>query len=128
LPDPIAPPERLDLLPVPAAAGEARRFVEGFCRDAHLDEEVSATAVLLTSELVTNAIIHGRTPSMLQVSSPPGLLRVLVRDDNPTSPVPGHPGPDRPGGRGLLLVELMSSAWGFEPSPVGKSVWFEMQV
>jgi anti-sigma regulatory factor (Ser/Thr protein kinase) len=126
--DHIASAGRLDLLPVPEAAAQARQFVAGFCRDARVDEEDSATAVLLTSELVTNAILHARTASVLHVSVPPGRLRVLVQDDSPAVPVRGGPGPERVGGRGLLLVEEMAWAWGVDPSSPGKDVWFELCV
>lgn len=126
--DSSTPVQRLDLPPVPASAAEARHFVARYCDAARLHRDVCDTAVLLTSELVTNAIVHGRTSSELQVSSPLGLLRVLVHDDNPTAPERVRPGPDRRGGRGLILVEALASAWGFAPDAPGKSVWFEMRV
>src|SRR4051794_39300446 len=97
--DRVGDEEQLDAtaaLRLPAStlsAGRARRFVTEFCRATDLPREVCETAALLTSELVTNAIVHGRTSAVLEVHRPADTLRVAVRDDNPVlPPVGGHPG------------------------------------
>jgi anti-sigma regulatory factor (Ser/Thr protein kinase) len=118
---------RLD--PVPAAARNARRFLEQFCRAAELPEEVCQTAALLVSELVTNAVLHGGTSATVEVHRPADILRVAVRDDNPDLPEVGlNPPLGQEGGRGLLIVSMLATRWGIEPAGTGKAVWFEVAV
>jgi len=83
--------------------------------------------MLLTSELVTNAVIHATTPVELTLSGHDGRLRVLVEDgdDRIPAPVPiERSGPH--GGFGLQIVERLASAWGVAPRDNGKAVWFEV--
>jgi len=84
------------------------------------------TAALLTSELVTNALLHARSAPELRVILVAGRLRVSVSDDTPLPPTPKRYGTDAATGRGLLLVETMASAWGTDVSGDGKVVWFEL--
>lgn len=84
------------------------------------------TVALLTSELVTNAVLHACSPIEVTVEIRPGAVHVQVSDD-----LPGlHQEPDgsRHGGRGLVLVAAMASDWGISArgEAVGKSVWFEV--
>jgi hypothetical protein len=53
------------------------------------------------------------------------VVRVGVRDTGGGTPPVGHPEPTAPSGRGLALVEALSSAWGTQVHPDGKTVWFE---
>lgn len=82
--------------------------------------------MLLTSELVTNALLHARSAAELAVRLVDGRLRVAVSDATATVPVRKRYGKDAATGRGLLLIETMSSAWGTEPVDGGKVVWFEL--
>lgn len=111
------------------AARRARRFITDFCRAAHLPPHLCQTAALLVSELVTNAVIHGRTSATVEVHRPADTLRVTVRDDNPTLPAVGD-APDftNEHGRGLLIVSKLARRWGVEASGDGKAVWFELAV
>lgn len=115
---------------VPQSAGSARKFISNICNAAELDEDDCAMAALLTSELVTNAVRYGGSVAVLEAHAPGGVLRVSVRDDNPALPVAG----DRPeftkeGGRGLQVVDALSSRWGVEEVPGGgKAVWFELDL
>src|SRR5438067_12273123 len=92
------------LAAVPAAPGEARRQVRAAIRawDVPVDEDV---AVLLASELVTNAITHqaGRMVTLALACSP-GQLRVDVHDTSPSLPVLASASSDAETGRGLMLV------------------------
>ncbi|WP_251067473.1 ATP-binding protein [Streptomyces sp. ISL-36] len=87
----------------------------------------SDVAELLTSELVTNALIHTDHGAVVTATVVPDSLRVEVRDF-----VPGLPEPDVPfaddgtHGRGLVLVEALADSWGVEDHGVGKVVWFEL--
>ncbi len=119
----------LTLPPVPVAAREARRFVVQFCSAAQMPDEVCQTAALLTSELVTNAVLHGRSRATLYVHKPPPYLRVTVEDHNPRLPEIGeHPALNATSGRGLHIVAELASRWGIEASDHGKRIWFELDL
>jgi anti-sigma regulatory factor (Ser/Thr protein kinase) len=111
------------------AARRARRFLTDFCRAAQLPPHLCQTAALLVSELVTNAVVHGRTSATVEVHRPADTLRVTVRDDNPALPAVGD-APDftNEHGRGMLIVSKLARRWGVEPSGDGKAVWFELAV
>jgi anti-sigma regulatory factor (Ser/Thr protein kinase) len=109
-----------------ASPGAARSFVNvalGRWGCEHLIE----VARLLTSELVTNAIIHEHSEVLLVVGLHQGVVRVEVHDGDHREllVIPGQPGPEDTGGRGLLLVDAMADHWGVEREPTGKYVWFE---
>src|SRR4051812_25113010 len=87
---------------------------------------------LLTTELVTNAVVHagvGEADTIeLRVAAERDRVRVAVTDPGgDDTPVVQDLDPETPGGMGLFLVEQISSSWGVERAPVGgKSVWFEL--
>jgi anti-sigma regulatory factor (Ser/Thr protein kinase) len=89
--------------------------------------DVLDTAELLTSELVTNALLHAGTDLTVQVESHDHTVRVAVEDGSPNGPRRGRPDDAALGGRGIPLVETLASAWGWEPLPRGKRVWFEVR-
>jgi anti-sigma regulatory factor (Ser/Thr protein kinase) len=111
----------------PDMVAVARRFVDHTLRlwevdDAHIDE-----AVLLASELISNAVLHARTDVRLTVrSQEDGTLRIEAADENPRLPISVAPQDDAQSGRGLWLVETVASAWGVERTGEGKTVWFEL--
>jgi len=109
----------------PASASVARRFVRDSL-DAWGAGGFEEVAVLLTSELVTNALLHARSAPELNVRLVDGRLRITVADHTPVAPVRKRYGKEAATGRGLLLIETMANAWGTEPSDVGKVVWFEL--
>ncbi len=126
-PSAVAVERQADLDPVPASVGLARSLVReslvGFDGDAR------DVALLLTSELVTNAILHARTPVQLGVLVDGDRALVCVADRLPESPTlsaraHSH---DRPGGRGLALVEDLADTWGTTTYRGGKTVWFVLQ-
>ncbi|MEN8652658.1 ATP-binding protein [Streptomyces sp. 21So2-11] len=87
------------------------------------------TAELLTTELVTNALVHTEHDAELTVTLTAFKLRVEVRDF-----VARHPtmhvavGDDGTHGRGLMLVQALADAWGVRGQGVGKVVWFELDL
>ena len=108
----------------PVAAAEARTEVRAaiLAWDLPVDESV---AVLLTSELVTNAIRHeeGETVTLV-ITSACGQLRVEVHDTSHSVPIPVDGPADAETGRGLMLVASLSKEWGFFRTPTGKAVYF----
>jgi anti-sigma regulatory factor (Ser/Thr protein kinase) len=89
------------------------------------DNTLMDRAVLLASELVTNAVIHARTELRLRVELRGELLHLAVRDGNPWQLRPATiPDPEAEGGRGLWLVDQLARAWGVNRHPDGgKVVW-----
>jgi anti-sigma regulatory factor (Ser/Thr protein kinase) len=83
-------------------------------------------AVLLVSELVTNAFVHGAPPVELRARRTAEGLRVEVRDGAPEQPVMRDTPLDLPGGQGLRLVDALATRWGWSAAEVGKAVWFEI--
>ena len=117
---------RVRLAASPAAAAEARRQVRAaiWAWDVPVDADV---AVLLTSELVTNAISHeaGETIT-LAITCSFGQLRVDVHDTSCSLPVLVDAPADAEAGRGLMLVASLSAKWGFYRTPAGKAVYFTL--
>lgn len=108
----------------PASAGHARRFVASVLESRGVE---SGDAGLLTSEIATNAVLHGRTDFTVTVALWDARMRVDVRDWNRRLPRTGSDLPvDATSGRGLPLVDVIAPAWGVEPVEGGKSVWFEL--
>ncbi|WP_329376531.1 ATP-binding protein [Streptomyces sp. NBC_01351] len=92
--------------------------------DAEADAE---DVLLLVSELVANARLHGGGPSSLLLRRTGDGLRVEVTDRSPTLPVlQSHSPPARPGGHGLRIVDRLARRWGAEPLDGGKRVWLEV--
>jgi anti-sigma regulatory factor (Ser/Thr protein kinase) len=110
----------------PAAAAEARRRVRDAIRSWQVPVDVDA-ALLLTSELVTNAVRHEAGQAIrLVISCAPGQLRVDVHDTSRSWPAVVAASADAETGRGLFLVETLSDAWGFYRTPAGKAVYFTL--
>jgi anti-anti-sigma regulatory factor/anti-sigma regulatory factor (Ser/Thr protein kinase) len=120
--------DELVLAPTPTAAAAARAFVREVLRYWQLalpDSTLVDRAVLLASELVTNAVLHARTELGLRLELRGDLLHLAVRDGNPWMlRLVTVPGPEAEGGRGLWLVDQLARAWGINRHPDGgKVVW-----
>lgn len=112
---------------VPEAARHARRFTRRTLRAWRVDETAMDAALLVVSELVTNALVHTGGPVRLDLTLIGRRLRVAVTDASPRTPVkPADPGWEATGGRGIILVEAMSDTWGTVPVSGGKQVWSEL--
>lgn len=111
------------------APSRARKFVTSTLQGLEVPEDTSYTIALLTSELVTNAVVHGRSDVDLVLHLPGGELTISVCDENPRHPQVGTL--DDLGalsGRGTALVASLADEWGVEDLPEGKRVWFKMHV
>jgi anti-sigma regulatory factor (Ser/Thr protein kinase) len=117
------------LVPLPFAPGAVphARAVVGE-RVAGFPDRLIADAELLTSEVVSNAVMHGAPPLRLGVTTHADGVRVEVLDGSDVLPrLPtGDVHPDSPGGRGLRIVDALASAWGVEAGTDGKTVWFHV--
>jgi anti-sigma regulatory factor (Ser/Thr protein kinase) len=120
---------RVRLATGPAAPAEARRRVRDAIRSWQVPVDLDA-ALLLTSELVTNAVRHeaGQRAQavVLAIVCSRGRLRVDVHDTSCSLPAVAEVPADAETGRGLLLVETLSDEWGFYRTPAGKAVYFTL--
>ncbi|MGH8981097.1 MAG: ATP-binding protein [Acidimicrobiales bacterium] len=114
-----------DLKCTPISVEAARRFVEAALSVWELDD-LSAVAVLLTSELVTNAILHARTAVRLAAERRGAELVVEVWDDAPDAAAVPRSALDDETGRGLLLVNRLVARWGVRRTGSRKVVWFAL--
>lgn len=112
----------------PEAAGRARHLVADACTAAALPADLCDSAQLATSELVTNAIVHGRSEVRLHLSvdGPRRALRIEVGDDNSRHPRVQPADDGALDGRGLFIVDLLATRWGVRDSATGKVVWLEL--
>ena len=120
-------PERVELAVGLDAPARARRWIGSVCERFELDH-LRDEATLLVDELVTNAVLHARTDCVVVAEKDDGVLRVEVIDRN-SDLVGVRPGAERlsaQGGRGLVIVAAMATAWGVHEHPLGKSVWFTL--
>nr|WP_241562284.1 SpoIIE family protein phosphatase [Streptomyces hoynatensis] len=113
---------------LPNACGHARRFASRTLRSWRLAQSADA-ALLIVSELVTNALVHTEGQVRLDLTLAGERLRIAVSDNSPRTPVKA-PAMDweATGGRGVLLVSAVSSSWGSVPLSGGKQVWAEVEV
>ena len=116
----------LHLEPVVESTPVARHWIAAHLRD--LPAEVTGCATLLTSELVTNAVLHAATPMCITLHTLPDRIRVDVADGNPAFPSVKEYGTDAATGRGLTLFSTLASSWGVQAVDGGKIVWFELPV
>jgi anti-sigma regulatory factor (Ser/Thr protein kinase) len=117
----------ITLPPEPASVPAARQFVREFLTEEGVGAVLALPAVLLTSELVTNGVIHAHTELDLRAALANDSLRVEVVDHGGGRPVRGHAADDAERGRGLAVVSELATRWGVAVQPDSKSVWFELR-
>jgi serine phosphatase RsbU (regulator of sigma subunit)/anti-sigma regulatory factor (Ser/Thr protein kinase) len=123
--------------PEPAAAAAARRFIRLTLQSwdiedrSHEADRLVDDAVLLTSELVTNAVVHAGTALDVTCRIASGELEIAVRDRHPARTLPDLPAAasmSAERGRGLLLPTALASSWGVTYARTAKAVWFRMSL
>jgi CheY-like chemotaxis protein len=123
-------PDRVAVLPLfeePESVGRARDFVRGALQGWNISY-LADDALIVVSELVTNAIKHAHSACELRVSASETSLRIEVTDEGPGTPDPRGPSSDAENGRGLYLIAGLTTAWGVELGEVsGKVVWAELR-
>jgi anti-sigma regulatory factor (Ser/Thr protein kinase) len=131
--------DELSLPAEPARVGEARRHVASIIRAWQVDVDMD-TAVLLTSEVFTNAIVHAAAPGdVIRLVGAWDGIRFRIEVHDPRSGAP-EPEPEwkwddgtldsmaGESGRGLGMVELLADSWGVEKSDMGKQVYFTLGI
>jgi anti-sigma regulatory factor (Ser/Thr protein kinase) len=96
-------------------------------REWQVPEPVIGSAILCTSELTTNALLHAGTPAQVHIDLDAERLLVSVADTGTRgSVIRARTDAMSSRGRGLSLIEELSDSWGTDPSVRGSTVWFEM--
>lgn len=120
-------PQHLVALPGQPESARAARGIVHEALAEHGAPEWAEVAELLVSELATNAIVHAGAPFEVLIRVAPQEVWVGVIDPDASPVRRSRAAPDAPGGRGLMLVDLMASRWGTEPlAPHHKMVWFAL--
>src|SRR5579875_2185545 len=123
--------------PEPAAAAQARRFVRETLRawpmpgSAEKLAGLIDDAVLLTSELVTNAVVHAGTQVQVSCRMYAKAIEVAVGDRHPARTLAAEQKPvtesaESTSGRGLMLPAALATAWGVTYARTAKAVWFRI--
>jgi PAS domain S-box-containing protein len=120
---------RIVLPPDPSSPRAARRFLAALLTSWRMPEMLEGDAALLLSELATNAVLHARSPFTVIARFDGSHLVLEVGDGSQAQPRVGiRDRSDAPGGRGLMLIDSISSRWGILPTTNGKRVWFALPV
>ncbi|MFB8239426.1 ATP-binding protein [Kitasatospora purpeofusca] len=119
----------------PRSVGRARVALLRQAYEWRVPDETTETALLLLSELATNACRHADAPRDRHLLVGCAVLddltlRIEVSDADPRLPTPRPAGPEDECGRGLELVAALATTWGAHPrgpGRIGKTVWFELK-
>lgn len=109
----------------PQSAAAARRFVRDFCLSRGCEELIDL-ALLVVSELITNAVVHAQSPSTLALRLRSETLRLEVSDASTEAPSPKSVTAEAEEGRGLFVVAAVCTAWGVDPTETSKTIWAEI--
>jgi serine/threonine-protein kinase RsbW len=121
--------EQLDLAQDSGAPRRARRFLLSVLTSWGVSGETVERTQLLASELVSNAVLHGRAPIRLRVRSADkagATIRVEVSDAGTAAPTVRTADRSDPSGRGLQLVADLARCWGTSRRNGATQVWFEL--
>ncbi|WPO70985.1 SpoIIE family protein phosphatase [Streptomyces sp. KN37] len=119
--------------PVGRSVATARSFVRDTLQGWGFSDIID-DAVVLTSELVTNAVVHAGTAADVLCLRSEDAVRIEVSDRYPEREIPLQQSsvnvgsPDREGGRGLQLCAALATRWGVDYTPTHKLVWFQLDL
>ncbi|WP_210587518.1 ATP-binding protein [Streptomyces sp. GESEQ-35] len=120
---------RFELAAHPGSPAQARRLTRARLTGWSVGEDTCDSAVLVVSELVTNAIVHtASTHIVCELHDGEDLVRIAVRDEGcaPSEPHPACGRSEEEHGRGLFLVDALCRAWGAQEHGLGLLVWAEL--
>ncbi|BFU43694.1 SpoIIE family protein phosphatase [Krasilnikovia sp. MM14-A1004] len=113
----------------PTGPSRVRHWMTSRLREWSVPEPVIGAAILCTSELTTNALLHAGTPAQVHIDLSAERLLVSVADTGTRGSVArAQTDTMSSRGRGLGLIEELSDAWGTDPSVRGATVWFEILI
>jgi anti-sigma regulatory factor (Ser/Thr protein kinase) len=111
----------------PSGPKTARDGIRGWLIELSCPLDFVDDMTLIVSELVTNAIVHARSPALVTAALHDGCLRLGVDDASDARPAPRELG-HGVGGYGLRLLATLAEGWGWTTTPAGKQVWSEFRV
>lgn len=118
---------RMEVPAEPTAPSRVRHWLTAQLTEWQVAESVIGAAVLCTSELTTNALLHAGTAARVEIDLSPERLLVSVADSGSRGTVTrARTDTLSSRGRGLGLIEELSDAWGTDPTVRGSTVWFEI--
>ena len=120
------PCRRIELAADVYSATYARQFVRETLTEWNR-MDIEGDVSLAVTELVTNSVVHAHSPAVVTLINNDGVVHVRVRDNEPTHPHLVHASESDTGGRGLLIVEAVSSSWGIDVEAPGKVVWLDIR-
>lgn len=112
-------------VPTTAAVTAARRFVDATLQHWELDH-LAPDALLVVSEMATNAVLHADSPFRVFIHHSPGVVHLSVRDAKRGWFEQGNPSEVEANGRGVSIVEAVAERWGCDAVSDGKVVWAEL--
>jgi PAS domain S-box-containing protein len=116
------------LEPTESVVADARHQVASYLQEREMPETLVQDAALATSELVTNALLHGQAPVELRMRIEGADVLIEVRDRATYQPRKLRPDVDDEHGRGLQIVAALAARWGTRPTEHGKAVWCLLSV
>lgn len=124
----VSTTEVIELDGDPDAPARGRHAVTAVLDSWGCDTDTRDNLLLVVSELVTNAVVHGAEPIVVTMVRAPERIRVEVTDGaDDSSPHTNRAAADAENGRGLSVVTRLATAWGWRASPGhGKTVWAEL--
>jgi anti-sigma regulatory factor (Ser/Thr protein kinase) len=81
---------------------------------------------MVVTELATNAVVHAASNFDVALVYEDGVVRIGVTDSSPLAPTMAEPGPESMSGRGLAIVDSLSTEWGYDLGVHGKQVWAQL--
>lgn len=112
------------LIPSAESVRAARSFARAVCVDHGVSADRAEDAVLVTSELIGNAVRHGAPPLAYEVEIHGNDVLVVVQDGGNHPPADGSSSPiSGQSGRGLFIVSQLAQDWGWRRCTGGKQVW-----
>jgi anti-sigma regulatory factor (Ser/Thr protein kinase) len=121
---------RFDLVPAVESARAGRRAVSAVLTGWGLPAYAIDDAVLIVSELVTNAVLHAREEASLELEIGYGeqWLRLSLADGSAVRPLARQAARGDESGRGMAIINALSDRWGVEDHRGGKRIWFEVDL
>ena len=113
----------LELPPTTESVPAARRYVREALGSTEVDLDI---ALLLVSEVATNAVLHARSPFRVTVVPVDLRVRIEIYDSSPVPPRMHAFSPTSGTGRGLRMLDQLAHSWGVHANGRGKTVWFEV--
>jgi anti-sigma regulatory factor (Ser/Thr protein kinase) len=113
-------------VPTAEAIAAARAFVAEALRTWGAMPPLIDDAMLMTSEMATNALVHAHSPFRISVARTGGVISFAVQDATSRTPQKRKVDAHSAMGRGMGIVDALSSRWGCDVLPTGKVVWAEL--